>query len=129
MSREAKEQLLDQMGAIREGYILEYIDARSKAHRKSLKMRFMIPLAASMAVLFGTVSLAAIPVIGNFLANFRAEQRAVIENFDAIEAAYAVPIGDTRNPVIRTKAGTSAELTNSESIGSHWTGQKNPPCM
>ena len=44
MSREAKEQLLDQMGAIRESYILEYIDARSKAHRKSLKMRFMIPL-------------------------------------------------------------------------------------
>ena len=53
MSREAKEQLLDQMGAIRESYILEYIDARSKAHRKSLKMRFMIPLAAAMAPLLG----------------------------------------------------------------------------
>lgn len=97
MSREANEQLLDQMGAIRESYIREYIDTRSKTRRKkSLKMRFTIPLAAAMAILFGTVSLAAIPIIGNFLANFKAEQRAVIENFDAIEAEYAVPIGDTQ---------------------------------
>ena len=97
MSREANEQLLDQMGAIRESYIREYIEARSKTRRKkSLKMRFTIPLAAAMAILFGTVSLAAIPIIGNFLANFRAEQRAVIENFDAIEAEYAVPKGDTQ---------------------------------
>lgn len=97
MSREAKEQLLDQMGTIGERYIQEYMDAQSgKRRKRSLKTRLTIPLAAAMAILFGTVSLAAIPVIGTFLANFRAEQRAVIENFDAIQAEYAVSIGDTQ---------------------------------
>lgn len=104
MNRNVNEQLLDVIGDVDERYIREYMDA--KKHRKRrMKMRLLLPLAAALAMLLGTISLAAaIPAIGHFLKNFLSEKRIVMETFDAIEADYGIPIQDTQecNGVIGT---------------------------
>lgn len=106
MSGKSNEQLLYIMGDVDERYIQEYIDARAKAQRPMrMKMRFTVILVAAMIMLLGTVSLAAaIPAIGHFLANFRSEQQTIMQNFDEIEAEYAVHIDDTQecNGVVGT---------------------------
>lgn len=97
MSAKANERLLDMIGDVDERYIREYIDARAKAQRpRRMKMRHTLILAAAMIMLLGTVSLAAVPVLGHFLENFRAEQQIAMRNFDEIEAKYAVLINDTQ---------------------------------
>lgn len=98
MSRKINEQLLDMMGDVDERYIREYIDARAKSHSpRRTKMRLAALLAAAMAMLFGTASLAAAtPAIGHFLADLANERHAVMQNFDEIEAEYAAVIGDTQ---------------------------------
>lgn len=105
MSGKMNEQLLNIMGSVDEKYIQEYIDAQAKAHKsRRTGMRFSVALAAAMVLLLGTVSLAAVPVIGHFLANLANADRAVMQNFDDIEAVYAVHIDDTQecNGVIGT---------------------------
>lgn len=97
MNRKANEQLLDIIGDADERYLQEYLDEQKKARRPgSLRKRLVLPLAAALLLLFGTVSLAAIPAIGSFLENFRSEQRAVMRNLEEIEAKYAVRIDDTQ---------------------------------
>jgi len=98
MNKNAKEQLLDTIGTVDECYIQEYLDAQSKTIRpRRMKMRLTAIPAAAMIILLGTVSLAAaLPAIGHFLADFKSEQQAVIQNFDDIEAEYAVRIDDTQ---------------------------------
>lgn len=105
MNRKANEQLLDIIGDADQRYLQEYLDAQKKIHRPgSVKKRLILPLAAAMLFLFGTVSLAAIPAIGSFLENFRSEQHAVMQNLNEIEAKYAVRIDDTQecNGVVAT---------------------------
>ena len=98
MSIKANERLMDMMGDVDECYIREYIDSQTKKHRpRRMKMRLTVILAAAMIMLLGTVSLAAsIPAIGHFLTNFKFEQQIIMQNFDEIEAEYAVYIGDTQ---------------------------------
>lgn len=105
MSDKMNEHLLNIMGSVDEEYIQEYIDAQAKTHKsRRTKMRFSVALAAAMVLLFGTISLAAAPVIGHFLANRANANRIVIQNFGDIEAAYAVSIDDTQecNGVVGT---------------------------
>ena len=94
MNRDREEQLLDIIGDADESYIKEYIDAQTKKRRRHTGMRFgILPAAAAVALLFGTVGLAAVPVIGHFLTNLTHERNAVLQNFDRIEAQYAVSVG------------------------------------
>ena len=97
MSDKMNEHLLNIMGSVDEEYIQEYIDAQAKTHKsRRTKMRFSVALAAAMVLLLGTISLAAAPVIGHFLANRANANRIVIQNFGDIEVAYAVSIDDTQ---------------------------------
>lgn len=97
MNRKANEHLLDVMGNVDELYIREYLDARTKTRRPGrIKFRFTVIPAAALILLLGTVSLAAIPAIGHFLANLNSEQQAILHNFNEIETGYAVRIGDTQ---------------------------------
>ncbi|MCM1097425.1 MAG: hypothetical protein NC427_05115 [Ruminococcus flavefaciens] len=97
MSKNSGERLLDMIGDVEEGYIQEYLDAQKKARRSGRRrLRLTLVLAAAMVLLFGTVSFGAVPAIGHFLENFRTEQQAVIQNFDQIEAKYAVRVNDTQ---------------------------------
>lgn len=105
MSGKMNEQLLNIIGNVDEKYIQEYIDAQAKTHKSPrLRMRFSVPLAAAMVLLIGTVSLAAVPTVGHFLANLANGNRVIMQNFDDIEAAYAVRIDDTQecNGVVGT---------------------------
>ena len=105
MSGKMNEQLLNIMGNVDEKYIQEYIDARAKTHKSPrTRMPFSVALAAAMVLLIGTVSLAAVPAIGHFLANLANGNRVIMQNFDDIEAAYAVRIDDTQecNGVVGT---------------------------
>ena len=105
MSGKMNEQLLDIMGSVDEEYIQEYIDAQAKTRKlKWTRMRFSVALAAAMVLLIGTVSVAAVPVIGHFLTNLANANRIVMQNFDDIEAVYAVRIDDTQecNGVVGT---------------------------
>lgn len=105
MSDKINEQLLNIMGSVDEEYIQEYIDAQTNTHKsRRTRMRFSVALAAAMVLLLGTVSLAAVPAIGHFLANLANANRIVIQNFDDIEAVYAVRIDDTQecNGVVGT---------------------------
>lgn len=95
--KEIKKQLFDTIGDIDEQYIQEYIDTQSGMRGyRSGKIRLTVVLAAVMILLLGTVSLAAIPAIGHFLTNLANERQVIIQNFDDIEAEYAVPIADTQ---------------------------------
>ena len=105
MSGKRNEQLLDIMGSVDEEYIQEYISAQTKTRKlKQTRMRFSVALAAAMVLLIGTVSVAAVPVIGHFLTNLANANRIVMQNFDDIEAIYAVRIDDTQecNGVVGT---------------------------
>lgn len=96
-SAKRNEQLLDIIGSVDEKYIQEYIDAQAKTPKSQrTRTRFSIALAAAMALLIGTVSIAAVPAIGHFLANLANGDRIVMQNFADIEAAYAVRIDDTQ---------------------------------
>ncbi len=98
MNRKITEQLFDTIADADERYIREYIDAQAKTpgHGR-MKIRFAVILAAALIMLFGTISIAAIsPVIGHFLANLRSGQQAVMQNFNEIQAEYAVYIDDTQ---------------------------------
>ncbi len=97
MNKKANEHLLDMIGEVDERYIREYIAARTRTGRTGrTKMRLTVIPAAALTLLLGTVSLAAIPVIGHFLTAYKSEQQAVLQNFSEIEAEYAVSIGDTQ---------------------------------
>lgn len=99
------EQLLNLMGSVDEEYIQEYIDAQTKTRKlKRTRMRFSVALAAAMVLLIGTVSVAAAPAIGHFLTNLANANRIVMQNYDDIEADYAVRIDDTQecNGVVGT---------------------------
>ncbi len=101
MNRKMNEQLLDIIGDVDERYIKEYIDAGNaragKRKPRHVRTRLSLALAAAMIMLLGTASLAAaIPAIGHFLKNLANENQAIMQNFDKIEAEYAVPIGDTQ---------------------------------
>ena len=105
MSGKVNEQLLNIIGSVDEEYIQEYIDAQTKTRKtQRTRMRFSVALAAAMVLLLGTVSVAAVPMIGHFLANLANANRIVIQNFDDIEAVYAVRIDDTQecNGVVGT---------------------------
>ena len=96
MSGKVNEQLLNIIGSVDEEYIQEYIDAQTKTRKtQRTRMRFSVALAAAMVLLLGTVSVAAVPMIGHFLANLANANRIVMQNFADIEAAYAVRIDDT----------------------------------
>lgn len=109
MNKTREECLFDIIGEVDEGYIREYMEAQEKTRvPKHRKTRLIILLAAAMILLLGTVSLAAAtPAIGHFLADLRSEQQAVLQNFDKIEATYAVPINDTQ-----TCGGVTATLNS-----------------
>ena len=97
MNRKANEELLDMIGDVDERYIKEYIDARAGRHKSGrARLRLSLVLAAAMVMLLGMVSFAAIPAIGHFLANLANEQHAFMQNFDEVEAEYAVRIGNTQ---------------------------------
>ncbi|MBD5460769.1 MAG: hypothetical protein HDR26_07490 [Lachnospiraceae bacterium] len=97
MSGKMSEQLLNIIGSVDEEYIQEYIDAQAKTHKsRRTRMRFSITLAAAIVLLIGTVSTAAVPAIGHFLANRANADRIIMQNFADIEAAYAVRIDDTQ---------------------------------
>ena len=105
MSEKKSEQLLNIIGSVDEEYIQEYIEAQAKTSKsKRTRIRFSVALAAAMVLLIGTVSLAAVPVIGHFLTNLANGNRIVMQNFDDIEAVYAVRIDDTQecNGVVGT---------------------------
>ncbi|MDE5802696.1 MAG: DUF4179 domain-containing protein [Lachnospiraceae bacterium] len=105
MSGKMNEQLLNIIGSVDEEYIQEYIDAQTKTRKtQRTRMRFSVALAAAMVLLIGTVSVAAVPMIGHFLANLANADRIVMQNFADIEAAYAVRIDDTQecNGVVGT---------------------------
>ena len=105
MSGKWNEQLLNIMGSVDEEYIQEYIDALAKTRKsKRIRMRFSVALAASMVLLIGTVSFAAVPAIGHFLTNLANKSRIVMQNFDDIEAVHSVRIDDTQecNGVVGT---------------------------
>ena len=105
MSGKVNEQLLNIIGSVDEEYIQEYIDAQTKTRKtQRTRMRFSVALAAAMVLLLGTVSVAAVPMIGHFLANLANANRIVMQNFADIEAAYAVRIDDTQecNGVVGT---------------------------
>ena len=105
MSGKMNEQLLNIMGSVDEQYIQEYIDAQAKTRKSQrTRMRFSVALAAAIVLLIGTVSLAAVPIIGHFLANRENANRIVMRKFGDIEAAYAVRIDDTQecNGVVGT---------------------------
>lgn len=97
MSRNTNEQLLNLMGEIDEKYIQEYLEAQNRQRRpRRPRLRLTLLLAAAITALFGTVALAAAPAVGHFLANLAHENDAVMQNFDEIESAYAVQVGDTQ---------------------------------
>lgn len=100
MNRKKQEQLLDKIGEVDERYILEYLDAqttKSENRRpRRAKLRLSLVLAATLVILLGSVSLAAIPIIGHFLSHRANEIRVIMQNFDEIESQYAVHIGDTQ---------------------------------
>ena len=105
MSGKVNEQLLNIIGSVDEEYIQEYIDAQTKTRKtQRTRMRFSVALAAAMVLLLGTVSVAAVPMIGHFLANLANADRIIMQNFADIEAAYAVRIDDTQecNGVVGT---------------------------
>ena len=105
MSRKMSEQLLNIIGSVDEEYIQEYIDAQAKTRKSQrTRMRFSVALAAAMVLLIGTVSLAAVPIIGHFLANRANADRIIMQKFADIEAAYAVRIDDIQecNGVVGT---------------------------
>ena len=105
MSGKVNEQLLNIIGSVDEEYIQEYIDAQTKTRKtQRTRMRFSVALAAAMVLLLGTVSVAAVPMIGHFLANRANADRIVMRKFADIEAAYAVRIDDTQecNGVVGT---------------------------
>lgn len=81
MSGKMNEQLLNIMGNVDEKYIQEYIDAQAKTHKSPrTRIRFSVALAAAMVLLIGTVSLAAVPTIGHFLANLANGNRPLWRN-------------------------------------------------
>lgn len=97
MSQKSSEILLNVMGDIDERYIQEYIEAGSKTPKtKHIKVRFALIAAAVLVMLFGTVSIGAVPVIAHFLTNWANEKQVVIQNFDEVEARYAIRINDTQ---------------------------------
>ena len=105
MSGKMNEQLLNIMGSVDEKYIQEYIDAQAKTRKsKRTRLRFSVALAAAMVLLIGMSVSAAVPAIGHFLANMANANRIMIQNFDDIEAVYAVRIDDTQecNGVVGT---------------------------
>lgn len=105
MSGKRNEQLLNIIGSVEEEYIQEYIDAQSKTRSaRRNRTRFSVALAAALILLLGTVSVAAVPMIGHFLTNLANEDRIVMQNFDDIKADYAIRIDDTQecNGVIGT---------------------------
>ncbi len=98
MSIHNREQLMTAIGEIDEKYISEYLNKcahPTRSHRAGIRHTFI--LAAAMAALLGTVSIAAVPMIGHFLANYAHEQERILKNFDEIESEYAVSIGDTQD--------------------------------
>lgn len=97
MSIHNTEQLMTAIGEVDEKYIHEYIKmqvASKPSHPARLRHPFL--LAAAMAAMLGTVSIAAVPIIGHLLANYAHERECILKNFDEIEAEYAVSIGDTQ---------------------------------
>lgn len=97
MNQKTNEQLLDILGDLDERYVKEYLQIQSKKSAPGrTRIRFSIALAAAAVLLLGTVSIAAVPAIGRFLTNLANENRAVIQNFDEIEAKYAISIGETQ---------------------------------
>lgn len=126
MNKKPEEYLLDMMGNVDERYILEYMNARTGARNHGhLKVRLTVVLAAALVMLLGTVSLASIPAIGYFSAIFENEKQSVIQNFDEVEAKYAVHINDTQecNGVVGTL--NSAILENHHLLLSYtfnWSG-------
>lgn len=100
MNRKKQEQLLDKIGEVDERYILEYLNAQKakpKAYRSGrAKFRLSLVLAAALVMILGSVSLAAIPIIGHFLSHRANEIRVIMQNFDEIESEYAVHIGNTQ---------------------------------
>ena len=112
MSGKMNEHLLNIIGSVDEEYIQEYINAQTKTRKpKRTRMRFSVALAAAMVLLIGTVSLAAVPVVGHFLANLANADRVIIQNFADIEAVYAVRIDDTQecNGVVGTLSNAVVE--------------------
>lgn len=109
MKRKANEVLSDAVGAVDERYIREYMETleeeekekpRTKQkgrRRRWYRMPFAAAAAIVAAVFLGTAGAAAfVPLIGYFQESRENESRAVVQNFNAIEAAYAVPIRETQ---------------------------------
>lgn len=100
MSRKANEALLDAIGAVDERYIQEYVEMQEQK-KKRRKQWYRMPFAAVAAIVaaafLGTAGVAAfVPMIGSFRESRENDSRAVIRNFDEIEKAYAVQIGDVQ---------------------------------
>lgn len=96
MSRKETEQLLSMIGDIDECYITEYLDAqqnlRTGKHRWIFeKARFSAAAAAVVLVLLGTFSIGAAVLL-----KMSNEFQAVVQNFDEIEAEYAVHLNDVQ---------------------------------
>lgn len=97
MSRNANEQLLNLIGEIDGQYIQEYLEAQNRQKKPGRRrLRITLLLAAAITALFGTAALAAVPAIGHFPANRAHESEALMLNFDEIESAYAVQVGNTQ---------------------------------
>lgn len=124
MSREAREQLLDQIGEVEEKFILEYLEEapvaavmaekRGANRRGRLRGRFAFGLAAVMVMLFGTVCLAAAPAIGHFLDDLRKENQIIIRNYDEIEKEYGIFVGH------RQECGGVTGTLNSAALEDHY---------
>lgn len=99
MSTKTSEHLLDIIGDMDERYVQEYLDKTAQvktAGRGRRKGRFTLLWIAAAVALLGTVSFAAAPAIGHFLANQVHERDIITKNFDEIKAEYAAYIGDTQ---------------------------------
>lgn len=102
--RKAGEKLMDIIGDVSELYIREYMEAqnrsrgipglRRKGHPQKLKTAIL--LAAVLIMLLGTVSVAAVSMIGHFLTNQKQEQEAILKNYTEIERLYGLPIDSSQ---------------------------------
>ncbi len=129
--RKAGEQLMDAIGDVNEQYIYEYMEALDGATRlrrkggRPGKLKYTVVLAAVMILLLGTVSVAAVSMIGHFLANSAREREAVLKNFSEIQEDYALPIGTVQEYNGVTATLNSAVLEDHSLLLSYtfdWSG-------
>lgn len=113
MNGEAGDQLLAGIGEVEEKFILEYLEEGTR-RRGRLRGRVAVGLAAAMAMLFGTVCLAAAPAIGHFLEDLRKENQIIMRNFDEIEKEYGTFVGH------RQECGGVTGTLNSAALEDHY---------